>query len=106
MHLRESSKGKDISEYHLEAAIASYHSSAKSFKETNFKAIIYCYDLLHQIKPSSIILFNRAIALAYAKGPNEAIEALLNIKDMDDNYLYHTALGDFLPKLTNTCIQS
>jgi len=43
-------------------------------------------------------LFNRAIALAYVNGPNEAIEALLNIKDMDDNYLYHTALGDFYAK--------
>lgn len=98
VHLKEASKGKDISEYHLEAAISSYHSSAKSFKETNFKAIIYCYDLLLQIKPSSIILFNRAIALADAKGPKEAIETLHNIKDMDDNYLYHTAFGDFYAK--------
>jgi RNA polymerase sigma factor (sigma-70 family) len=97
-HFKQASVGQELSEYHLEAAIASYHVSASTFEATNFQAIFYCYDLLYQLHPSPIVALNRAIALGYSKGPIAGITALLGIKDLDKNYLYHTALGDFYKK--------
>jgi RNA polymerase sigma factor (sigma-70 family) len=97
-HFRLANEGQEISEYHLEGAIASYHSAAQSFAATNWQGIFYCYDLLLKINPSPIVAFNRAIALGYAEGAKKGIEALLAIVDLEKNYLYHTALGDFLKK--------
>jgi RNA polymerase sigma factor (sigma-70 family) len=97
-HFKQSNQGQEISEYHLEAAIASYYSAAPTFEATNFQAIFYCYDLLFKINPSPIVAFNQAIALGYSEGAKVAIEALLKIEDLEKNYLYHTALGDFYKK--------
>jgi predicted RNA polymerase sigma factor len=95
---KASSEGSDISEYHIEAAIASYHTQAMSFKKTNWQAIFYCYNLLYSIKPTPIIAFNRAIAKGYFEGAKAGIDALLEVEGLDKNYFYHTALGDFYLK--------
>ncbi len=97
-HLKLSAQRDDMSEYHIEAAIASYHASAPTFQQTNWKAIFYCYELLLKINPSPFVALNRAIALGYADGPAAGIEALLKIEGLSGHYLYHTALGDFYVK--------
>ena len=97
-HLKLSARNKEMTEYHLEAAISSYHASAPSFEKTNWKAIFYCYELLFKINPTSFVALNRSIALGYADGPVAGIEALLKIKELTGHYLYHTALGDFYSK--------
>lgn len=96
--LQQSSIGNEVTEYHLEAAIASYHASAPTFEQTNWKAIFYCYDLLLQISPSPFVAMNRAIALGYSDGPQKGIDALLKIDGLEKSHLYHTALGDFFLK--------
>jgi RNA polymerase sigma factor (sigma-70 family) len=95
---KASSEGSDISEYHIEAAIASYHTQAECFEKTNWQAIFYCYNLLYSLKPTPIIAFNRAIARGYIEGAKAGIEALLEVEDLDKNHFYHTALGDFYLK--------
>jgi RNA polymerase sigma factor (sigma-70 family) len=97
-YFNASSQGNELSEYHIEAAIASYHAKATSFETTNWQAIFYCYNLLFALKPTPIIAFNRAIALAYAEGVVKGIEALLDIEGLEKNHFYHTALGDFYHK--------
>lgn len=97
-HFKQSSQGEAISAYHLEAAIASYHTIAPSFAQTNWQAIYYCYNLLMKVQPSPIVALNRAIALGYAEGANAGIEALSKIEGMEKHYLWHTALGDFYQK--------
>ncbi|MBL7815808.1 MAG: sigma-70 family RNA polymerase sigma factor [Saprospiraceae bacterium] len=92
---KASASGTDISEYHVEAAIASYHAQAQSFDKTNWQAIFYCYNLLFTLKPTPIVAFNRAIARGYTEGAKTGIEALLDIVGLDKNHFYHTALGDF-----------
>jgi RNA polymerase sigma factor (sigma-70 family) len=94
-HLNRSAVGGEICEYHIEAAIASYHASAPKFEETNWKSIFYCYDLLQKINPSPFVALNRAIALGYASGARAGIEALLQIRELDAHPVYHVALGDF-----------
>jgi RNA polymerase sigma factor (sigma-70 family) len=95
---KASSVGSDISEYHIEAAIASYHTQAESFEKTNWQAIFYCYNLLYSLKPTPIIAFNRAIAKGYYESAKAGIDALLEIVGLDKNHFYHTALGDFYAK--------
>jgi RNA polymerase sigma factor (sigma-70 family) len=94
-YLEKSSAGSNLTEYHLEAAIASCHALAKSFNETNWNHIYELYELLLSIKPGTIVEMNKAIALGYATNPQEGLNALVEIKGLDENYLYHTALGDF-----------
>ena len=93
-----SAEGGEISEYHLEAAIASYHAQASTFEATNWQAIFYLYELLYQQQPGPIVAFNRAIAMGYAKGAPTGLEALLAIDTLGDNHFYHAALGDFYQK--------
>ncbi|HOY07399.1 MAG TPA: sigma-70 family RNA polymerase sigma factor [Saprospiraceae bacterium] len=100
-HLRQSARNNEMSEYHIEAAIASYHASAPVFEKTNWQAIFYCYNLLMRVSPSPFVALNRAIARGYAEGPAAGIEALLKIEGLDGHYLYHTALGDFYVKNGN-----
>jgi RNA polymerase sigma factor (sigma-70 family) len=96
--LQQSSLGNEVTDYHLEAAIASYHASAPTFEQTNWKAIFYCYDLLWQISPSPFVAMNRAIALGYSDGPQKGIDALLKIVGLEKSHLYHSAMGDFFLK--------
>lgn len=97
--LNKASHGQQISSYHLEAAIASYHAQAGSFEQTNWQAILYLYRLLEQMAPSHVVTLNKAIALGFSEGPQSGIAALLALKDFDKNHYYHVALGDFYAKI-------
>ncbi len=98
-HLSQSAEGGEVSEYHLEAAIASYHAQAETFEKTNWQAIFYLYQLLYQRQPSPIVAFNRAIAMGYAKGAQIGLDALLALDSLNDNHFYQAALGDFYQKI-------
>jgi RNA polymerase sigma factor (sigma-70 family) len=98
-HLRRSAVGSEVSEYHLEAAIASYHAQAESIEKTNWNAIFYLYQLLWQRRPTPIIAFNRAIASGYAHGAKQGLNALLAIETLAENHFYQAALGDFYQKI-------
>jgi RNA polymerase sigma factor (sigma-70 family) len=98
IYFKAASTNEHLSEYHVEAAIAYYHTTAPNFSDTNWMAIYYCYCLLYSIIPSPIIAFNKAIAKGYAEGAKAGIEALLTIEDFNNVHFYHTALGDFYTK--------
>src|SRR5258705_1181273 len=61
--LDQSAAGTVISGYHVEAAIAAVHATARSVDETNWDAIVGLYDRLMAIAPSPIVALNRAIAI-------------------------------------------
>lgn len=93
-----SAQGSELSEYHLEAAIASVHALAQRTEETDWKRIISLYDSLLTIRPSSIVALNRAIAIAQRDGPDRGIEEIRAIADADrlKSYpFYWAALGEF-----------
>ncbi|AEI47760.1 RNA polymerase sigma factor [Runella slithyformis] len=100
--LNKASYGPEISAYHLEAAIASYHAQAESFETTNWQAIMYLYRLLEQLTPSITVQFNKAVATGFAEGPQRGLEALLPLKELEKNQYYHTALGDFYVQMQDT----
>jgi len=87
------------SSYHLEAGIASLHASALSFEQTDWKSIYHLYEILYQLQPAPIVALNKAIASAYAIGRVNALEQLLQIKGLENYYLYHTSLGEIYYEL-------
>ena len=98
-YLEQPSSGDTISEYHVEAAIAGCHTKAAAFEQTNWTQIHRLYELLGEIKPGPIIELNKAIALGFSQSPAEGLRALLALKELDQHYLLHAALGDFYTAL-------
>jgi RNA polymerase sigma-70 factor (ECF subfamily) len=92
---------EELSEYHLEAAIAGTHVRAASFEGTNWKQILMLYELLSGIKSDPIVELNKAIAIGFAKNAEAGLAFLKTIKELEDNSIYHAALGDFYTKLNN-----
>ncbi|HYM59434.1 MAG TPA: sigma-70 family RNA polymerase sigma factor [Thermoanaerobaculia bacterium] len=74
--LDRAASGDAITPYHVEAAIAACHTAAPSFEETDWLRVIELYDDLLAIRPSPVVVLNRAIALAMAHGPQAGIEAI------------------------------
>jgi predicted RNA polymerase sigma factor len=77
--LERAAEGDQISEFHLEAAIAAKHSLAARYEETDWRGIVLLYDLLLAVKPTPIVALNRAIAVGQVDGPEVALAALLAI---------------------------
>ena len=97
-YLHKSSKGKEISSYHLQAGIAAEHCLAKDFHSTNWTSIYKQYSLLEKIKSTPIILLNKAISKFYGISKEDALADLLALKtnqDLQKNLHYFTALGIF-----------
>jgi RNA polymerase sigma-70 factor (ECF subfamily) len=103
--LAEASQGEDLSEYHLEAAIAGEHCSAADFGSTRWEAIDRYYAVLAEMKDNPIIDLNRAIILAMTQGPEAAIEKLRALEEnprLKGYYLLYASLGDLYLKLGQT----
>lgn len=74
--LDRSASGDEVSEYHLEAAIASKHCAAPSVAQTDWAGIVELYDLLQARRPSPVVALNRAIAIGESRGPEAGLDAL------------------------------
>ena len=100
-YIDKSSDGNEISHWHLEAAIASLHASAKTFEETDWNKIYSLYTVLCNINPSPVAALNKAIAACYAFNYKTGLAELLSIKHLEKNYLWHAALGEAYLHLHN-----
>ena len=87
--LEQASESNEISTYHLEAAIAAQHCTARSFTDTDWSGILNLYDLLIGLKPSPVYQLNRAIVLAKVKGPAAGIQEVEQLKQADVLKNYH-----------------
>jgi RNA polymerase sigma-70 factor (ECF subfamily) len=93
-----SAKGSELSEYHLEAAIAAAHATAASVQATNWKEIVSLYDILMSLRSTPIVALNRAIAVGQRDGPESGLTELRAIADSErlEKYpFYHAAFGEF-----------
>ena len=96
--LEKASTGNELSEYHLEAAIASLHCAAPTYEKTDWAKILELYDMLYRLRPSPIVALNRAVALGKALGPEEGLAELQKIPDpakLKDYPFYPAAQGEF-----------
>lgn len=96
--LELSATGSELTEYHVEAAIASVHAMAHRVEDTDWGQIVSLYDALMLIRPSPIVALNRAIAVAQNEGPERGLQEIRSIAAGERlaNYpFYHAALGEF-----------
>ncbi len=94
-----SARGREISEYHLEAGIASLYVTAPSFPETDWSAILMHYDALIQHNPSPVIALNRAVVLGKVAGPAKALAAISVFEsrpDLENHHLLYSIKADLL----------
>ena len=95
--LARSGRG-ELSQYHLQAAIAMQHCQAKSVESTNWPVIVQLYEKLGRMNNSPIYVLNMAIARAQSGDIKTAFKDLANISehpDMADYYLLDCARARF-----------
>jgi RNA polymerase sigma-70 factor (ECF subfamily) len=96
--LELSATGRELTVYHVEAAIAAIHARALRAEDTDWQTIVSLYDTLMMIGASPIVALNRAIAIAQQEGPERGLEEIRAIAKSDrlGSYpFYHAALGEF-----------
>jgi len=95
--LEFSAEGSELSDYHVEAAMASVHATASRTEDTDWERIVSLSDTLMTMNPSPIVALNRAIAIAQRDGPDRGLEATASItaRDRLSAYsFYEAALGE------------
>ncbi|MBC5802530.1 MAG: sigma factor, ECF subfamily protein [Candidatus Eremiobacteraeota bacterium] len=96
--LELSATGRELSTYHLEAAIAAVHADARRIEDTDWQQIVSLYDTLLALAPSAVVALNRAIAVGQCKGPQcglAEIEAIADSKRLAAYPFYFAARGEF-----------
>lgn len=92
-HFDRSMAGDDVSEYHVQAAIAATHARAIDPESLDWPLILRFYDQLLSLSDSPIVRLNRAVALAQVEGPVEAL-AEIDLLDSDPKLRhYHLLLA-------------
>jgi predicted RNA polymerase sigma factor len=95
--LELSATGPELTEYHVEAAIAATHCSALNVEDTDWGRIVWLYDKLMSIRASPVIGLNRAIAIAQHEGPErglEEIQAIAECERLARYPFYPAAMGE------------
>jgi len=95
--LERSAAGPELTAYHIEAAIAAAHASARSVQETDWRSIVPMYDKLMEVAPSPVVALNRAIAIGERDGAERGLEELHAIAGRDrlSGYpFYPAAMGE------------
>jgi len=95
--LDQSARGGEVTEYHVEAAIAALHAKAARVKDTDWNRIVGLYDVLMTLRPSPVVALNRAIAVAERDGAQRGLDEIQSIDDVErmaDYPFYYAALGE------------
>ena len=98
-YLNRSSKGAEITRYHLEAGIAYWHTLKEETPE-KWESILQLYNQLLVIEYSPVAALNRTFALAMSRGKEEAIAEAEKL-DLTDNHFYFSLLGNLYTSIDN-----
>ena len=101
-HFDLSMSGNQVTEYHVQAAIAATHARAVKPEAVDWPTILRLYDELLAIRNSSVIALNRAVAIGKVHGAAAAlaaIEPLDHSPDLRSYYLLLAVHGQFLLEL-------
>jgi RNA polymerase sigma factor (sigma-70 family) len=99
---RAESLGGTLGPYALQAAIAACHARAATADQTDWPRIAAIYDALSQLAPSPVVELNRAVAVAFAFGPEAAldiVDALVSGGALAAYHLLPAVRGDLLARL-------
>lgn len=97
-YLNQSSRGNQLTVYHIESAIAGEHCLTPSFEQTNWMRVLQLYDLLLERNPSPIVHLNRAVVLSQLGYHADAIRQVLQIpsinKLLSTQHIYPSVLAE------------
>ncbi|KAA6463138.1 RNA polymerase sigma factor [Acidobacteria bacterium AB60] len=88
--------------YRLQAEIAACHARALRAEDTDWERIMQLYGELVGIMPSPVVELNRAVAVGFARGPEEALKLLEPLQrepSMKNYHLLPSVRGDMLARL-------
>jgi RNA polymerase sigma-70 factor (ECF subfamily) len=88
--------------YTLQAAIAAVHARSATPADTDWHEIVALYDLLARVEPTSIVMLNRAAAVAMRDGPAAGlvlIDQLFARGELTDYALAWSARGELSRRL-------
>ena len=88
--------------YALQAALAECHATAPTADATDWERIVSLYDALGRVAPSPVVELNRAVAVAMASGPADAlviVDELVAAGELDGSYLLPSVRGELLARL-------
>lgn len=97
--------GRGLGYYGLQASIAECHAVAPSVAETDWPRIVVLYEALGRLRPSPVIELNRAVAVAMATGPTDAlllVEQIAARGELAGSHLLPTVRGELLARLGRT----
>lgn len=95
-HFRKAASGDELSEYHIQAEIASIHGLADDYSSTDWERIVTCYDQLLERNFSPVVALNRLVAVAEHRGAAIAFDELASLGSnymMTSFNLYHLVRG-------------
>jgi predicted RNA polymerase sigma factor len=92
-------KGIGWGPYALQAALAECHAVAPTAADTDWNRIVLLYDGLLKLAPSPVVELNRAVAVAMASGPADALKIVDELTGLDDSYLLPSVRGELLARL-------
>ncbi|KRV49987.1 RNA polymerase subunit sigma-24 [Wenjunlia vitaminophila] len=102
---RAQAVGRGLGPYGLQAAIAACHASAPSVGETDWERVVLLYEVLGRVAASPVVELNRAVAVAMAHGPREAlaiVDELVVSGRLSGSYLLPSVRGELLARLGRT----
>lgn len=99
-HLENSgTEDKLPSNYHLEAARSYYHCVAKTFQKTDWKSILYLYDLQLRRQYSPMLALNQIVPYAKVNGAEKGLKALESLEgkiDFKSSGLFYAIKAELL----------
>jgi RNA polymerase sigma-70 factor (ECF subfamily) len=99
IYLNKAATGNELSKYHIEAAIAYWHTTTDQGIE-KWEKVLQLYNKLLILEYSPIAALNRTYALSKVYGKEQAIEEAEKLK-LDGDHLYYTLLGDLYTDVDN-----
>jgi RNA polymerase sigma factor (sigma-70 family) len=99
-HLQASSTGNQLSKYHLEANIASWHTLKNDSRE-KWESILMLFNHLLAIEYSPVAALNRTYALSKVHGKEEAIKQAEKL-GLENNRYYFMLLGELYKDIDRT----
>jgi RNA polymerase sigma-70 factor, ECF subfamily len=81
--------GNEISEWHIQAAIAATYASAQSSESIDWPTILEHYDQLLEMAPSPVVTLNRAVVVMKVHGAEASLTALAPLERDHTLRRYH-----------------
>ncbi|MBO1756840.1 RNA polymerase sigma factor [Allobranchiibius sp. CTAmp26] len=69
-------RGDDAGKYTVMASLAAVHDTSAGWAQTDWAHMLALYDVLQQHWPTPVVALARAVAVSFARGPDEGLAAL------------------------------